>query len=98
VRVRRAEQAERDLIEIWTYIAEENAGAADRLVAEFEKQSRTLADLPYRGKARPDIAADARCLVVGNYLILYHVVGDEVEIVRYVHGRRNLAGIGLEDK
>jgi plasmid stabilization system protein ParE len=30
---------------------------------------------------------------VGNYLILYRVSEDEVEIVRYVHGRRNLSGI-----
>ena len=26
----------------------------------------------------------------GNYLILYRVIDDRVEIVRYVHGRRDL--------
>jgi toxin ParE1/3/4 len=88
VRVRRTQQAEKDLIEIWSYIANENTDAADRLMHEFERRSRSLAVLPYRGRLRPDIRTGVRNLVVGNYLILYRVSEDEVEIVRYVHGRR----------
>jgi toxin ParE1/3/4 len=40
--------------------------------------------------ARQDIAAGIRHLVVGEYLALYHVTEDAVEIVRVLHGRRNI--------
>jgi toxin ParE1/3/4 len=42
------------------------------------------------GMARDDIAAGMRHFPVGNYLILYRVLGDGVEVVRYVHGMRRL--------
>lgn len=42
------------------------------------------------GPLRPDIAADARALTVGNYLVLYRLTPAHVEIVRIVHGARDL--------
>jgi plasmid stabilization system protein ParE len=30
---------------------------------------------------------------VGNYIILYRNVGDGIEVVRYVHGRRRLPDV-----
>ncbi len=32
-------------------------------------------------------------LVIGDYLVLYRVVGRDVTIVRVVHGARDLAGL-----
>jgi toxin ParE1/3/4 len=43
--------------------------------------------------ARSDIAQGVRHFPVGNYLILYRVDDEGVEIVRYVHGRRRLRGL-----
>jgi hypothetical protein len=34
-----------------------------------------------------------RSLVSGSYLILYRILTDEVEVVRYVHVRRQLKGL-----
>jgi toxin ParE1/3/4 len=42
------------------------------------------------GRSRPDIADAARSLNVGNYLILYRIEARTVEIVRIVHGARDL--------
>jgi toxin ParE1/3/4 len=42
------------------------------------------------GVARPDIAADARCLPYQDYLILYRVSARGIEIVRVVHGAQRL--------
>jgi len=85
----RSKRAERDLDEIWLPIARDNPRAADKMLDEFEARTALLRDHPRIGRLRPDIAAGVRHLVVGNYLILYRVSDDEVEIVRYVHGRRD---------
>ena len=49
-----------------------------------------LAQNPRVGMARDDIAEGVRHFPVGNYLILYRLLEDGVEIVRYAHGRRRL--------
>ena len=43
--------------------------------------------------ARDDLATGVRYFPVGNYLILYRDLGDGIEVVRYVHGRRRLPGL-----
>jgi toxin ParE1/3/4 len=89
-RVRRTARAERDLIDIWSYIGRHNPPAADRLLDVLEAKSMALAKNPYLGMARNDIAEGVRHFPVGNYLILYRAFADGVEVVRYVHGRRRL--------
>jgi hypothetical protein len=51
------------------------------------------APLPKIGRERFDIAAGMRSVVSGSYLILYRILGGEVEVVRYVHMRRQLKGL-----
>jgi toxin ParE1/3/4 len=89
-RLSRTAQAEEDLIDIWSYIAADNAQAADRLLDTLDEKSQLLADNPGLGVERPNIAPGVRSWRVGNYLILYREVGDGVEIVRYAHGARRL--------
>ena len=45
------------------------------------------------GPARDDIRPGLRYLVSGSYLLLYRIVGDDIEVVRAVHGRRDLYGL-----
>jgi toxin ParE1/3/4 len=89
-RLRRTARAEEDLIEIWTYIARDSPRAADRLLDRLDRKSMMLAQNPRVGMARDDIAEGVRHFPVGNYLILYRLLKDGVEIVRYAHGRRRL--------
>jgi toxin ParE1/3/4 len=91
--LRRTARAEQDLIEIWSYIALDNPRAADRLLDTLDAKSLALAQHPLMGMSRDDIAEGVRHFPVGNYLILYRVKDDGVEIVRYVHGRRRLLGL-----
>lgn len=88
-RIRTTRQAEIDLLNIWLYIARDDPAAADRLFDRLERRRADLARHPRLGSRRPDIAAEARCLVEGSYLILYRIVGGGVEIVRVVHGARD---------
>ena len=46
-----------DLDEIWEYIAQDNIGAADRLLADIHTVLHTLAASPHIGHRRPDLIA-----------------------------------------
>lgn len=85
--------ARQDLLAIWDYIATDNMAAADRVLDALDARIQLLADHPLLGPSRPDIAPDLRYLVSDNYLILYRVLPDVVEIVRILHGARNLTAI-----
>jgi len=91
--IRRTAQAEEDLIDIWLYIAQDNPGAADRLLDEIEEKFFLLADQPQLGPARPDIAEECRYFPVGNYLILYRIISGGIEVVRVVQGSRRLENL-----
>ncbi len=85
--------ARQDLLAIWEYLAKDNEAAADRVLDSLDARMQRLADHPLLGPARPDIAPDLRYLVSDNYLILYRILPAAVEIVRVLHGARNLSAI-----
>jgi len=85
--------AEDDLLSIWEYIAQDNPDAATRQLFKIEETSSLLAENPHLGPARPDIAAEMRYFPVGSYLILYRLVVEGVEIVRVLHGARNIPAL-----
>lgn len=86
-------KAEEDLIEIWLYIAQDDLGAADKLLDRFEETGWLLAENPELGQARPDIAPDFRYFPVGSYLMLYRKIRKGIELVRVVHGAKLLPGL-----
>lgn len=88
-----AAEAEEDLIDIWTYIAQDNPQAADDLLEEIDAKAIALASSPYLGAARPDIAPELRHSVVDRYLILYRLITNGVQVVRVVHGARRLSDL-----
>lgn len=91
-------KAEEDLLNIWQYIAEDNQQAATKLLNTLNENFVLLAENKYLGMARPDIMPDLRYFPVKNYLILYRHINNGVEIVRIVHGARNVhALVQLDD-
>ena len=89
-RLSRTALAENDLIEIWTYVARDSPAAADRVLDRLDDRSTLIAQVPGVGARRDDLGPGLRCLTVGSYLVVYRQIGDEVEIVRYLHGRRDV--------
>lgn len=87
----RSPAAENDLIDIWCSAALENPSSADRFLETIANRILQLTIFPDSGPRRPDIAPDARTLVIGNYLVLYRHVPMKVEILRIVHGARDPA-------
>jgi len=87
VRTRRARQ---DLIDVWRYVARNNPAAADVLVDRSDEKCALVARKPRLGPERSDIRPGLRYFIVKEYLILYRIIDDGIEIVRVVHGRRDL--------
>ena len=71
----RTAAAERDLSEIWDYIAEDNESAADRTLREIDARCHLLGQHPKMGRDRSDIGPGIRSFPVGNYLIFYRETG-----------------------
>lgn len=88
--VQRTPRADQDLEELWFFIAQDDPAAADRWLEALDQKIRLLADNPMMGTARPDIARELRYHPVGNHLLLYRVIQGGIEIVRVVHGARDL--------
>ena len=83
-------QAREDLIDIWRHIAEDDPQAADRVLDRLDEAAGHLALHPEMGAARDDIRPGLRYTISGSYLLLYRITDAGVEIVRAVHGRRDL--------
>jgi toxin ParE1/3/4 len=86
-------QAGTDLDQIWDYIARDDPLAADHFIERLLRTCMLLAQSPRIGRVRADLAKDLRSHPVGNYLIFYRVLTDAIEIVRVIHGGRNLHAI-----
>jgi toxin ParE1/3/4 len=97
-RVVRSDRSDEDLIEIWSTIASDSPTAADRTIDAIVRRWEQLALHPYSGPARPDIGPGVRHFLTGTYLTLYRMEGDEVHILRVLHGRRRIGPgtLGLE--
>ena len=77
-----------DLEEIARFISQHNPDAARELVRRIWEASQILAEHPHSGRAGRVLGT--RELVIGGtqYILPYRVVGDEVQILRVLHGAR----------
>lgn len=96
MRIRRLPRAIRDVDDIWLHIAADDPVAANRMVERLTAGVARLADYPESGTARPELGTGARSVVVGRYLVLYRINGECVDIVRVMHGAREIVRV-LED-
>ena len=85
--------AEKDLDDIWFEIALDNPPSADHTIDRIRGRSEQLSAFPESGRERRDIAPGVRSLNSGTYLILYQVAAGRVEIVRIVHGARDVLNV-----
>jgi toxin ParE1/3/4 len=65
--------ADRDMDEIFAWIAQDDPSAAERVIGRIFDAAKSLAGFPEKGRRRPEIGPDARSLVVGRYIVLYRV-------------------------
>jgi len=85
-------KAEDDLFTIWSYIAADNLDAADRLETEIFHACQQLAEKPDLGHFRRDLTQKpVRFFTVrGTYLIVYDPATEPLEVLRVLHGARDV--------
>lgn len=86
--------ARADLDEIWLHVAvARSEDAANRLIDSILDRFPTLAQMPAAGRKREEIRVGLRSHPVGNYVIFYQQVKGRVEIVRVIHGSREVTKV-----
>ncbi len=85
--VRWSDEAERDLVEILDFIAQQNPAAADRMQALFSQAVKNLRDPPliYR---EGRVSGTREIVVHPNYVLIYRIARDAVWIVSVLHSAR----------
>jgi toxin ParE1/3/4 len=90
-------RAQSDLAEIWNYIADADEMGADAFIDTIDLKFQALRERPNMGRARDELAEGLRSFPVGRYVIFYRILSEGIEIVRVLHGARDLAPIFLPD-
>jgi toxin ParE1/3/4 len=86
------------LIDIWTYIAQDNPDAADGLLDRFEEVMGRLAERPLMGRKRPEVGEALRSFPVGNYVIFYLPNDEGIEIIRVLSRYRDIDAQDVTDE
>ena len=83
-----------DLDDIWFYFASDSPTNADRFLDRLvDVATGTLAVAPLSGREREELGEGLRSLPVENNLIFYRVRDGGVEVLRIIHGARDLGAI-----
>lgn len=102
-RLTRRPRAVTDIIEIADYIAADSPEAAERFLAAAEATFQGLLEMPGLGKMtdfpEPEFTGMRSWAVRGfpKHLVFYRETSDGVEIVRVIHGARDLPRVLAED-
>lgn len=90
-------QAEQDLREIWTYIAQDNPTAADKVLGNLYHSFSQLGQFPKSGKRQGDFtSSNLRFLTSHNYFIAYRPETQPTEIFRILSSYRDITSLLTE--
>ena len=85
------EPARDDLREILRFIRQDNPVAARNVIRKIREKVERLAQFPLSGRTVPELLDTGfREVIVENYRVIYRLVGNTVEILTVVHGRRKV--------
>jgi len=90
-------QAEEYLADIWAYIAEGSPDHADAFIGRIDREFRLLARNPGIGRSRPELSEGLRSFPLARYVIFYVPRKDGIEVVRVLHGARDLDPLFEDD-
>jgi toxin ParE1/3/4 len=93
LQIRISPRASSDLIEIWSYIADDSVTNADAFIDKLYETIQLLARQPGSGRHREELAPGIQSFPFGRYIIFYRAVTDAIEIVRVLHGARDIESL-----
>jgi toxin ParE1/3/4 len=87
--------ARQDLKGIGRHIAGDSGSrdVALRFLDVLERKIATYATQPELGERRPDLGAEVRCFPVGSYVVFYRARKDDIEVLRVLHGSRDIPSV-----
>jgi toxin ParE1/3/4 len=103
MRIIKRPQVIQDLIELATYLAEDSLDISERFLFSAEKTFQKLSQFPQRGKLsnfkHPQLIDIRQQAIEGfrKYVIFYRLTDSEVEIIRVIHGARDIEAILEQD-
>lgn len=89
-RVTSSPLAKADLRKIARYIARDSQAAALRFLDDIDGLTSKIAMFPGMGRSREDLFPGMRSIPLGNYLVFYLIRTDKVQIMRVLHGMRDV--------
>ncbi|NMG08316.1 type II toxin-antitoxin system RelE/ParE family toxin [Brasilonema sp. UFV-L1] len=92
-RVIRTPEAKNDLKELWNYIADFSEERADSYLRMLDEKMQTLAQFPLMGKECAELLEGLRSFPVNNYVIFYRPIDNGIEVIRVLHGARDIESL-----
>jgi len=94
-RIIRSPRAKADVLSIGRYIAEQSQSrsTAIRFLDKIDEKLKLLARHPLAGEERSDLSANVRAFPIGNYVIFYRPTEDGIQVLRVLHGARDIPRI-----
>ncbi len=91
--------AQRDLDDIWDYIAVNNPDAADRVLDKIDTLAHQLAKLPNLGTRCDELSEGLRQFPVRpfEYVLFYRPTDEGIRLIRILHGRRDLSSVFVDE-
>lgn len=91
-----AAEAVADYEDIQRHISEDCPERARRFVEELRSHARLIATHPLSYRVRPDFGRDMRAVTFRGYLLFYRVVGNDMRLLRVMHGARDLSELTFD--
>lgn len=95
-----SEIAEKDLIAVIEYIANDSPSRAYEIFKDIKKKASTLHSFPERGRIVPEFREHGitqyRELIVGPWRIIYRAINQHVYVLSVLDSRRNLEDLLLQ--
>jgi toxin ParE1/3/4 len=93
-----SDRARDDLREIWYEVAgRRGEPAADRTTTQILERCRSHARFPETGRSREDLGPGLRSFPVTPYVVFFRPAGETIQVLRVLHGRRDVNRIIRED-
>lgn len=93
---RLSRKALNDLDAIWDFLVHESGSTAiaDGVIDRIADRFLLLALYPRLGRRRDqDLGNRRRSFAVGDHVIIYRLSGADIDIIRVVHGRRDISAL-----
>jgi toxin ParE1/3/4 len=85
-----SDEADNDLLAIFSYLHRQSPQAAELIALEIKLCFENLSLFPLSGSSRPRLGPDIKSAVVPPYMVLYAVRTDHITVLRVLHGSRDI--------